>query len=112
MQEVDREDRLGLSPQERAPPFVAGTRRGNAVGSEDLANGAGADPMSEPTQLTLERNLLDSEAIIRASESRCRGPPGGLTCDRWCGSSHRYLGLLFGSGAIYDLAHGVGGGRD
>lgn len=54
VQEIDRQDRLGLGTQERAPSVVADSWWRDTVSPEDFADGAGTGTMAQTTQLTLD----------------------------------------------------------
>jgi len=104
VQEIDRQDRFGLSAQERAPRVVTPGRRRYPPGSQDLTDSGGGHTISEPAHLALDTNDTPGGVL--------RGEPDDqrhhIVRDRWAA---RCLGLapLRGEQTAMPAQEGAGG---
>jgi hypothetical protein len=84
MKEVLSQQRGGVGAQEGTPGLVAVHWRRDAMSTQDLADGRGRDPVSEPTQLALDAYYSPagfsraSRRINATSSSGIGGRPGDL----------------------------------
>ena len=69
VQEIDGQDRLGLT-QERAPPFVADSWWRDTAGPEDVADSAGADSVAQAAQFALEAHHTPGAVFRREPDDQ------------------------------------------
>jgi hypothetical protein len=91
VEEVDRQDRRGLRPQERAPLLGTACWRRDSPAAQDSADRAGSDPVSQAAQLALDTHHAPGPVLTGEPDDQL----GECVTERWASRWPR-LGPLLG----------------